>query len=1166
MNYIKKTIPLLTLILFNYSYSQFNETPVFDPSVTPVFYPDMVTAFDLDGDNDTDIIFESGDKLRWFENDKGDFESPKILIENIRDIKTIEAKDLDNDNDLDLIIFIPSRRNNTIRVYENLGDGILGDEKTINIGYPFAGGSLKNLIATDIDGDNDNDIILVLHSGIFWIENIDGNGNFDISNMSYISVKTPEYMIAKDVDFDNDIDIVAHSNEEVFWIENKGNATSFVDQNISTYRNEVRAITVLDIDNDDDIDVVTAIKVGRNDEKIVLSRNQKDNGGNFTNQEILSSTNGEDVPRQIFSSDIDNDGDLDILYKSFERTMWIENVDGQNFDKNHLISKGFRGVNLIPAHLDGDGYKDIISFNTVRYYTIAWQKNLGNGIFSNYNVLNIVPFEAYQVLGADFDNDGDQDLVSISENPIFSNEYGNLSWYENRDGNGNYSSQKLISSDLGIIDAFGTTAVVVVTGDIDSDGDIDIAATYGKTIVWYENIDGNGNFIDHRRLVANEQVKAIQIADIDGDNDNDFIITPSDFGENKVSWYENIDGNGKFAEFPNEISISLDLHETDQVIASDIDGDNDLDVIFDTDSRLYWYENTDGKGNFTLNNDTSLILVLNSIESFAVEDIDGDNDLDILSVSSKEDKIYWSENLDGNGKFGTANVISSDLIGGNFVVAGDIDNDGDKDIIAAASLYNKSSWPVGTTDFLNKIVWYENIDGNGSFGNSQIITENIDKVEHLYLSYINKDKKIDIASASSKDKKIAWFENRIINELDLDDDGVDNDIDLCPNTSIGETVNPNGCSQSQIDDDNDGVTNDIDLCPNTPIGETVNSNGCSQSQLDDDNDGVTNDKDLCPNTSIGATVNSNGCSQSQLDDDNDGVTNDIDLCPNTPIGETVNSNGCSQSQLDDDNDGVTNDKDSCPTTPLNTEVDNFGCPIAFQLPPDNFKIRSIGETCIGKGNGQIHINTTEVYDYAVTVGGKEYTFDSDLLIENLKPAQYEICITIPKYPEYEQCFNSIVAAATPIDGKSTTLQNSTDPVEMVKITSGTPPYAIFINNKEVFSTDVSVFSVKVAHGDRLKVATKIACEGVYEKQVILDNHKTLVYPNPTKEKLSVFIPNNSKSHTDIAIYDTKGQLILSGLYEIKNNKIEISLLELSKGIYFMKIKANEPKFIKIIKQ
>ncbi len=34
-----------------------------------------------------------------------------------------------------------------------------------------------------------------------------------------------------------------------------------------------------------------------------------------------------------------------------------------------------------------------------------------------------------------------------------------------------------------------------------------------------------------------------------------------------------------------------------------------------------------------------------------------------------------------------------------------------------------------------------------------------------------------------------------------------------------------------MDDDNDGVTDDKDTCPNTPTGETVNEDGCSDSQL-----------------------------------------------------------------------------------------------------------------------------------------------------------------------------------------------------------------------------------------------------------------------------------------------------------------------------------------------
>ncbi len=173
---------------------------------------------------------------------------------------------------------------------------------------------------------------------------------------------------------------------------------------------------------------------------------------------------------------------------------------------------------------------------------------------------------------------------------------------------------------------------------------------------------------------------------------------------------------------------------------------------------------------------------------------------------------------------------------------------------------------------------------------------------------------------------------------DTDGDGVYDTNDLCPATPLGEVVDTNGCSQSQLDDDNDGVMNNLDLCPNTATGETVDANGCSAAQTDTDGDGVYDTNDLCPATPVGETVDANGCSQSQLDDDNDGVMNNLDLCPNTAAGETVDENGCSDSQLtaDDDNDGISNLNDDCPNTPTNDIVNTSGCSI-INIPDVNFE-------------------------------------------------------------------------------------------------------------------------------------------------------------------------------------------------------------------------------------
>lgn len=83
---------------------------------------------------------------------------------------------------------------------------------------------------------------------------------------------------------------------------------------------------------------------------------------------------------------------------------------------------------------------------------------------------------------------------------------------------------------------------------------------------------------------------------------------------------------------------------------------------------------------------------------------------------------------------------------------------------------------------------------------------------------------------------------------------------------LGNTpVKDGGTTPPVSDDDGDGVANGSDNCPNTPEGESVDSNGCSESQRDDDNDGVANGADLCPDTPAGEAVDSEGCSESQRD-------------------------------------------------------------------------------------------------------------------------------------------------------------------------------------------------------------------------------------------------------------------------------------------------------------
>jgi|GEM_PF-2962981 len=183
--------------------------------------------------------------------------------------------------------------------------------------------------------------------------------------------------------------------------------------------------------------------------------------------------------------------------------------------------------------------------------------------------------------------------------------------------------------------------------------------------------------------------------------------------------------------------------------------------------------------------------------------------------------------------------------------------------------------------------------------------------------------------------------------LDTDHDGIRDELDLCPN-DYGMKVQ-NGCWDGavslNIDADGDGVGNAHDQCSSTAENATVGPNGCAiQNELEDrDRDGVSNDQDLCPHSHpshghTGHLIDSQGCTGIQayrrLDDDNDGVPNGIDLCPATPsIMDADPSNsltmfGCRIGELDEDRDGIVEALDSCPTEPGHRMF--RGCPNVFE--------------------------------------------------------------------------------------------------------------------------------------------------------------------------------------------------------------------------------------------
>jgi hypothetical protein len=132
------------------------------------------------------------------------------------------------------------------------------------------------------------------------------------------------------------------------------------------------------------------------------------------------------------------------------------------------------------------------------------------------------------------------------------------------------------------------------------------------------------------------------------------------------------------------------------ISAADLDGDGDLDVVSasDNNSKLSWFENTDGRGTFGFGQVISL--EADDVTFITTADFDGDGDPDLLAALEPDGKIAWYENTDGRGIFGPQQVISAQANGAQSVFAADLDGDGDPDILSASA-----------DD--DKIAWYENL-------------------------------------------------------------------------------------------------------------------------------------------------------------------------------------------------------------------------------------------------------------------------------------------------------------------------------------------------------------------------------------------------------------------------------------------------------------------------
>ena len=190
----------------------------------------------------------------------------------------------------------------------------------------------------------------------------------------------------------------------------------------------------------------------------------------------------------------------------------------------------------------------------------------------------------------------------------------------------------------------------------------------------------------------------------------------------------------------NEI-ISCHPCGSDLMIEADMDLDGTPDLLFysEIDQKMAWVKN-DGQGNFVSR--TRLPDYKGIFDIIQLADLDGDGDIDVFFTSNAEKTIGWFEN-DQGGQFNTPPIIiSNEIDQARYGDLGDIDMDGDIDIVTSSSIDKE------TIIFKN--------DGQGIFSIEQVI-EGERGTTILYLEDLDGDRDLDLYAVHGSG--LVWFRN-----------------------------------------------------------------------------------------------------------------------------------------------------------------------------------------------------------------------------------------------------------------------------------------------------------------------------------------------------------------------------------------------------------------------
>ena len=582
------------------------------------------------------------------------------------------------------------------------GDGY---EDLVALNYDIISGALKRRELVGTDSSFWNRLLLNQGNGTF----VESPGSLPRDN----DIEDAGGAVG-DIDGDGDLDFLTADVNWIYVYLNDGKGRF---KRIQSGRglllkgaDPIWEVFLKDLDGDGDLDiyVATASRFLNTGQDHFF---QNDGKGWFKDVTATHLPRMLDYPMTTVFGDFDGDGDLDIVKTnkvsvsigSNKETIYWENK-GRGFFKDaswkvaglHTFWKLMVGFNRKAADMDGDGDLDLllVPLDCGRPMYIAL--NDGKGNFSDNSLLLVPPKKGWpqtvmqgnnrarDTLIMDVNADGKPDIIGGSaKDPVLADMYPNQGGRPRLWLNMGKGVMKEVT-DTHFKGVTLTGMVYYYEGDFDKDGDPDFAYS-GIPVKVFLN-DGKGHFRDATFLDVPSDAsspmvwgKHIKSGDIDGDGDPDLVVGTAGLGPTPTSGIPLIlldnDGEGRLRDvtatrlpkFNFRVSTStlyVDLH--------DLDGDGDLDILFNWGTSYVLYNNGKGvfpKYDFSPVPSSSLWVWL---------DMDGDGDED--AVNSPDGGCY--ENL-GKGKYRHRVLPKPPGYHGfsSLSIPSDVDRDGKKDLV-----------------------------------------------------------------------------------------------------------------------------------------------------------------------------------------------------------------------------------------------------------------------------------------------------------------------------------------------------------------------------------------------------------------------------------------------------------------------------------------------------